>query len=202
MALNNGTLYLQALSDGQPPRAEALIAFDVRSQTIRWKRPKASWAGIAAEGVAVMEMGYEQLQHLLQHLLLHPQDGAFRRGISSVEIALWGREATSSGEYPVHYPEGSPYTDLIGQFIYDRLGVMPAPTFDYAQKKEALVISYYLYQANQYDNFLAVFDRDGHPLWQQKMAEALPGTGTNTFLTTDDLLIFVKEKNQLLGYVL
>ncbi len=198
VALTSNTLYLQALSGGQPPQAEALIAVDVPGQIIRWKRPKASWAGITPEGVVVMEMGYEQLQYLL----LHPQDGTVRRGISPAAIGLWGEEETPSGRYPSHYSEGNPYTDSIAQFIYTRLGVMPAPAFDYTQKKEALIISYYLYQANQYDNFLAVFDRSGRPLWQQKIAEALPGTGANTFLTTDDLLIFVKEKNQLLGYVL
>lgn len=198
VALNRGTLYLQALSNGQPPRAEALIAVDIQSQSILWKRPKASWAGIAAEGVAVTETGYEQLRHLV----LDSQDGAIRREISLLEIGVCLKEETSSGSYPVHYPEGSSYADLMAQFIYARLGVMPAPVFDYAQKQEALVISYYLYQANQYDNFLAVFDRNGRPLWQQKIAGALSGTGANTFLTTDDLLIFVKEKNQLLGYVL
>lgn len=198
VALHRRTLYLQALSTGQPPQAEALLAVDVSCRAIKWKRPRVSWAGIAAEGVVVLETGYERLRHLL----LHPQDGTVIREISSAEIGLAEGSETDWGGYPVHYPEGSPYTHSIAQFISDKLGVMPASTFDYVQKKEAIVISYYLYQASQYENFIAVFDRGGHLLWQQKIAGALPGTGVNTFLTTDDLLIFVKEKNQLLGYVL
>jgi hypothetical protein len=61
-------------------------------------------------------------------------------------------------------PQGNPYTESIAEFIQKRLGVTPVPVFDYAEKKNVLIISYYLYQANQFDNFLAVFDRKGPPI--------------------------------------
>jgi hypothetical protein len=198
VALHTGTLYIQVLSAGSLPQPEALIAVDVLTRTIRWQRPRASWNGITAEGVLAWEMEHERIRYLL----LHPQDGSVRREITLAEAVVVGVAEGDAGRYPVHYAAGNPYTESIAKFIQNRLGVTPAAAFDYAQKKNALIISYYLYQANQYDNFLAVFDRDGHPLWGQKIAGALPGTGLNTFLTTDNLLIFVQEKNQLLGYVL
>ncbi len=198
VALHQGTLYVQALSAGPLPQPEALIAVDVLTRTVRWQRPRASWNGITGEGVAAWEMEYERIRYVL----LHPQDGSVKREISPAEAAAEGKVEEDAGRYPLHYAEGNPYTKSIAQFIQNRLGVTPAAAFDYAQKKHALIISYYLYQASQYDHFLAVFDREGRPLWGQKIAGALPGTGVNTFLTTDNLLIFVQEKNQLLGYVL
>jgi hypothetical protein len=171
-----------------------LIAIDILTRAVRWERPKTSWSGIIEEGVAAWEMGYERLRYVL----LDPQDGSIRREMLPAEAVT----TETIGAYSVHYDQGNPYTASIAQFIQERLGVTPMPTFDYLEKKKVLVISYYLYQANQYDNFLAVFDCEGRPLWGQKIASALPGTGVNTFLTTDNLLIFVQEKNQLLGYVL
>jgi hypothetical protein len=198
VALQGETLYVQVLSAGPLPQPEALIAVDVPTRTVRWQRPKASWGNVAEEGVTVWEVGYERVRCLL----LHPQDGSVRREIPAAEVALTEATGRDAGRYPVHYAQGNPYTESIAKFIQKRLGVTPVPVFDYAEKKNVLIISYYLYQANQFDNFLAVFDRKGLPLWERKIAGALPGTGVNTFLTTDNLLIFVQEKNQLLGYVL
>ncbi len=198
VALHQGTLYVQALSTGPLPQPEALMAVDVPTRTVLWQRPGASWNGITGEGVTAWEMGYERIRYVL----LHPQDGSVLREIPPAEVASEATAGGDAGRYPVHYAEGNPYTESIARFIQNRLGVTPAAAFDYAQKKHVLIISYYLYQANQYDNFLAVFDREGRPLWGQKIAGALPGTGVNTFLTTDNLLIFVQKKNQLLGYVL
>ncbi|HEX8529061.1 MAG TPA: hypothetical protein VF646_03530 [Cytophagales bacterium] len=198
VALQGETLYVQIFSAGPLPQPEALLAIDVPTRSVLWQRPKASWGNIAGEGVTVREVGYERVRCLL----LHPRDGTIKREVSPAEVALPEAAGLDAGRYPVHYTEGDPYTKSIAEFIQDRLGVTPAWAFDYAEKQHVLIISYYLYQANQYDNFLAVFDRKGLPLWGQKIAGALPGTGLNTFLTTDNLLIFVQEKNQLLGYVL
>jgi hypothetical protein len=198
VALHGETLYVQALFSGSLPQPEVLIAVDVPTRAIIWQRPKASWVGISEEGVMVWETAYEQIRYVL----LYPQDGSIQREISPAEMAVVGVKGLDAGYYPVHYALGNLYTESIVRFIQNRLGVTPAPAFDYVQKKNVLVISYYLYQTDQYDNFLAVFDREGHLLWGQKIAGALPGTGVNTFLTTDDLLIFVQERNQLLGYVL
>ncbi len=198
VALQGETLYVQVLSAGSLPQSEALIAIDVPTRTVRWQRPKASWGNVAEEGVTVWEMRYERVRCLL----LHPGDGSVRREIPPAEVALTKVAGFDARRYPVHYAGGNPYTESIAEFIQNRLGVTPAQAFDYAEKQNVLIISYYLYQANQYDNFLAVFNRKGLPSWVQKIAGALPGTGVNTFLTTDNLLIFVQEKNQLLGYVL
>ncbi|MBD0254392.1 MAG: hypothetical protein ICV83_01635 [Cytophagales bacterium] len=198
VALQGATLYVQVLSAGPLPQPEVLIAIDVPTRTVLWQRPKASWGNVAEEGVTVWEVGYERVRCFL----LHPREGSVRREIPPAEAAVTEAAGRETGRYPVHYAGGNPYTESIVEFIQNRLGVTPAPAFDYAEKQNVLIISYYLYQANQYDNFLAVFDRKGLPLWEQRIAGALPGTGVNTFLTTDNLLIFVQEKNQLLGYVL
>jgi hypothetical protein len=198
VALQGETLYVQVLSAGLLPQPEALIAIDVPTRAVLWQRSKVSWGNVAQEGVTVWEVGYERVRCLL----LHPQDGSIKREVPPAEVAGTEAAGLGAGRYPVHYAGGNPYTESIAEFIKNRLGVTPAPAFDYAEKPNVLIISYYLYQANQYDNFLAVFDRKGLPLWGQKIAGALPGTGVNTFLTTDNLLIFVQEKNQLLGYVL
>ncbi len=197
-ALHGQTLYVQTFSAGSLPQPGALIAVDVPTRAVIWQRTGASWSGITEEGITAWELGYERIRHVL----LHPENGLVRREISPAETAVAGASAGDSGRYPVHYAAGNPHTESIARFIGNRLDVTPVPAFDYAEKENVLVISYYLYQANQYDNFLAVFDRKGLPLWGQKIAGALPGTGLNTFLTTDNLLIFVQEKKQLLGYVL
>jgi hypothetical protein len=198
VALHSETLYVQVLSAGPLPQPEALIAVDVPARAVRWQRPKASWGKVSEEGITTWEVAYERVRCLL----LDPRDGSVRREILPMEVVLPEAAGSDAGRYPVHYAGGNPYTESLAEFIQNRLGVTPAPAFDYAEKKHVLIISYYLYQANQFDNFLAVFDRKGLPLWGQKIAGALPGTGVNTFLTTDNLLIFVQEKNQLLGYVL
>jgi|GEM_PF-4386628 len=197
-ALHGETLYVQTFSAGSLPQPGTLIAVDVPTQAVLWQRPGASWSGATEEGVTAWELGYERIRHVL----LHPGNGSVRREMPPAQVAVAGAAGGNGGHYPVHYAAGNPYAESIAEFLRNRLGVTPVPAFDYAEKKKVLVISYYLYQANEYDNFLAVFDRKGLPLWGQKIAGALPGTGANTFLTTDNLLIFVQEKNQLLGYVL
>ncbi len=197
-ALHRGILYLQALSGGQPPQPLAVIAVNVATRQVRWQQPKSSWHGVADEGVVLMEMGYDGFRFFT----LNPQDGRVIRETAAAEKLIWEPADSEAAVWPVHYPEGSRYTSGIARFIKNKLGVQPVPAFDYAQRKDAVVISYYLYHNGEYENYLALFDRNGHLRWQQRIAGGLPGAGVNTFFITENLLIFVREKNQLLGYAL
>jgi outer membrane protein assembly factor BamB len=198
VAVHQGILYLQALSGGQPPQPLAVMAVDVATRQVRWQQPKSSWHGVIDGGVVIMEMGYDGFRYFT----LDPQDGKVVQEGPDANIQLWERPDSKGTVWPVHHPEGSPYASDIARFIENKLGVKPVRAFDYAQKKDVVVISYYLYHGGKYENYLALFDHNGHLRWQQRIAGGLPGAGVNTFFIVENLLIFVREKNQLLGYVL
>ncbi len=73
---------------------------------------------------------------------------------------------------------------------------------DYAECKNLLLISYYIYVESELANYLAIFDSQGQVVLHQAMALRVEGLGLDTFFILNNQLIFVKDKTQLQGYEL
>jgi Domain of unknown function (DUF4905) len=101
----------------------------------------------------------------------------------------------------IHYPEDSPHFPTIYKFLYRLLNVDAVKAVDYLEISNKIIISYYIYRENLFQNYLLVTNREREILLHDFIAET-EGIGIDTFTVQSDTLLYVKNENQFIGYEL
>jgi hypothetical protein len=102
---------------------------------------------------------------------------------------------------PVHYPEDSPHFPAIFNFLYRLIGIEAQKGVDYLEIRNKIVISYYIYSNNLFQNYLLVITHDRQILLNDLIATT-EGIGIDTFTLQSDTLLYVKNENYFVGYEL
>lgn len=98
-----------------------------------------------------------------------------------------------------HYPDSSPYFPTIFKFLYQLINIEAQNGVDYLEVNDKIIISYYIYRGNQFQNYLLVTNKEKKILLHDFIAES-EGIGIDTFSMKSDTLLYVKNQNQLIGY--
>jgi hypothetical protein len=101
---------------------------------------------------------------------------------------------------PVQYVDGMDYFATVKKYLADRLNLFCVSALEYLQASDKIVMSYYVEEQGGLANYLLVLDSAGDVLMKTKMDERLKGIGLDTFFILDGLLIFVKNKVELVSY--
>ncbi|MDZ7897446.1 MAG: DUF4905 domain-containing protein [Arcicella sp.] len=107
----------------------------------------------------------------------------------------------SQNSSPTHYPEGSPHFPTIFNFLYRLMGIEAQKGVDYLEIANKIVISYYIYSTNLFQNYLLVITHDRQILLNDLIATT-EGIGIDTFTLQSDTLLYVKNENYFVGYEL
>jgi hypothetical protein len=102
---------------------------------------------------------------------------------------------------PTHYTEDSPHFSLIYKFLYSLLDIDAVKAVDYLEISNKIIISYYIYRDKSFHNYLLVTNRARKILLNDLIAET-EGIGIDIFTVKSDTLLYVKNKNQFVGYSL
>ncbi len=102
-------------------------------------------------------------------------------------------------ERPIHYTEDNPYFSVFFNFLYRLLKIEAQKAVDYLEVGDKIIISYYIYHQNLLFNYLLVTNRKRDVLLNRLIATS-EGIGIDTFVVSTSLLLYVGNKNQLLGY--
>jgi Domain of unknown function (DUF4905) len=107
----------------------------------------------------------------------------------------------SQNSSPTHYPEDSPHFPAIFNFLYRLVGIEAQKGVDYLEIDNKIVISYYIYSNNLFQNYLLVITHDRQILLNDLIATT-EGIGIDTFTLQSDTLLYVKNENYFVGYEL
>ena len=105
----------------------------------------------------------------------------------------------TSATPPTHYPEDSPHFPTIYKFLYRLLNIDVVKAVDYLEISNKIIISYYIYRDKSFQNYLLVTNRTHEILLNDLIAES-EGIGIDTFTVKSDILLYVKNQTQFVGY--
>lgn len=106
-----------------------------------------------------------------------------------------------SATSPTHYPEDSSHFPTIYKFLYSLLEIDAVKAVDYLEISNKIIISYYIYSDKSFLNYLLVTNRAREILLNDLIAKT-EGIGIDIFTVKSDTLLYVKNKNQFVGYSL
>ncbi len=196
-ATDGKTLVLHIFEDTQNPEAKRFIAVDIKSR-------KTIWQSATFQVIAIREewlLGYEKQDDQRLYQLVSMKDQ------SSTAVSEEERERLLEAEnknlrFPFHYTETHPYFDTVKQFIIQYTHTTPVRGCEYLEQQDLILMSYYIHESQALANYLLVIDQEGRLCLQEKLDQALTQIGLGTFFTTDDHLVLIKEKSQLISYAL
>ncbi|MES2730319.1 MAG: DUF4905 domain-containing protein [Bacteroidota bacterium] len=195
----NGVLLLHRYADSQRPEAKGILAVEVRSCRVLWQQPDWAFMDTDGEVVILHQQGADQSPVYQQIDLRSGKSLA----ITEIPTVPNPQPPSPDIQYPVHYPEQSPYFQPIARFLHQKLGIQPIQAFDYAEFQGLIVVSYYLCAPDSpLSNKVVVLDNKACVLLHESMATHLNGIGMDTFLIRKGSLLFVREKKELVSYTL
>ena len=193
-------LVLHAYQDGTDPEKKYLIGYDFRRQVELWRVSGFSWS-YPEEGKL---FGYLEEQGERKPAKLHLETGKIdwvpENGPPVMQPSA--QDKNIGLQYPFHYTEESEYFGTVAEFLKMRIKSHPVKALEYLEYQDLIAISYYLYQDKTLANFLLVVNTQQEVLLHEKLQDGLEGVGMNTFFVMEDHLIYIKNKNQIVGYLL
>ncbi len=178
-------LILHRYSSNGKPEPEAVLVIDVTNGSIIKKINDWAFGNLVNSQLSVYQINGNQ-PVFETHIL---DDKKTKR----IEMSL-PRQTT-------HYPEDSPHFPTIYKFLYRLLKIDAVKGVDYLEISNKIIISYYIYRENLFQNYLLVINREREILLHDLIAET-EGIGIDTFSVQSDTLLYVKNENQFIGYEL
>ena len=183
-------------------RTVRYTCIDLRDNNICWENLdlKVSWYQSLSEvvngAVCIYEYEAEDKPVIKQTFWVDVVSGELRDTIQNDSVP--SREIARP-QTPIHYIEENPYFSVIFNFLYRLLKIEAQKAVDYLEVGDKIIISYYIYHQNLLFNYLLVTNRKREVLLNKLIATS-DGIGIDTFVVSTGLLLYVGNKNQLLGY--
>jgi hypothetical protein len=103
---------------------------------------------------------------------------------------------------PFQYLEGTPYFKTVSDFVSEQFEETIIGAAEYVEIDGLIFISYYIKKEDGLANYLLVITSDGAVLQHEKLGERLKGLGVDTFFLLAGCLFYIRNKNELLSYIL
>ncbi|WP_158281269.1 DUF4905 domain-containing protein [Dyadobacter jejuensis] len=97
---------------------------------------------------------------------------------------------------PVLYKDGEPYFEPMKAFIATMTDGHSAISIDYLEWNPFMMFSYYIYQQEKLIQFLLVVNKSKELIFHEQISAPSDGIGQATMLMKEDLLVFLKNKNE------
>jgi Domain of unknown function (DUF4905) len=187
---DKSTVLLNRYINKGNPDHKSLIALDVASATIRWEVEAFSFFDWDESVV----LGYRTKDDLV------PAKIDLITG--QVSEGAWeptdGRAQPESFK-PAFYPEGTAHFETVKKFVA-KADYSIVKGVEYLEFKDWILLSIYINQSGNLDNYLLVFDREGVLRLTVKLGEKLAGLGADTFFILSGCLFLVQNKTELVAY--
>jgi len=194
LAAYKSVFLLQNYTNQENPDATKLLALDVHSCKILWERDTFSFSNFSNENV-LGTIGKDDPKLVLLDL--------FTGKVIDEDVKLdYTANKISEPVCPFQYQEGTEYNNTVSTFLSSRFSIKPEGTVEYLEHDGLIVISYYLREQDGLSNFLVVLNNEGKILHQDKIDEQLKGLGADTFFILSGCLFFVRNKRELLSYLI
>jgi hypothetical protein len=197
----DGIAVLHTYPNEQEPAHRGVYMYDMSTGQELWHTTLVSYKGIQPGQLLVKEESTGQLQVLSsqtgQAMPMPAPEDAIMRNFDACR-----QDRNKIPRFPLHYPAKHAYFESVSQFIKIKTGHTAIEGTDYLEAGGFIIISYYTLQDTRLANRLLITDSSGNVLLQDILALNLIGIGSDTFFVLDQLLLFIKNKNELYSYVL
>lgn len=203
-AVKDGYIYLHGYKDIQNPEHKGIISVTSDSGKILWEEKLLSFGGVFSEGILALQNEEEENK---VYFLLDLKTGKQKKEYSDVEVLkklnqVFREKQKSNIQNALHFTQESEYFPKLSEYVQEVTSEIPALAFDYAEYKNFIIISYYIYSDNKLQNLLLIANEEGDVLLKEILDKSPKGVGMDTFFLLENTVIFVKEKKELIIYEL
>ena len=193
LAASEGVLLLQQYNPDHPS-LRSLLAVEADSGEIRWTREEFTFERLSGGCL----FGFTGTDIRSPACL----DLASGSAIDDKSLTDTGDNKISGALGPFLYQEGTPYFTTVRDFLSTNFDHRPEGGVEYLEFNGKVVISYHIRNPDGLTNYLLVIRESGAILLHEKMADGLPGLGTDTFFVLSGCLFFAMNGELLLSYQL
>jgi len=201
------TALLRRYEHDQNPEQQSLLAYDLATKNLLWEAQDFTFLRVVNQSQI---LGFLRQQEERFYYLLDLRQGTLTEPTPQ-QLKQWEQPAVAPSQapknsdvqmgFPVAYAQGSTHFNTFATFFEQEQRPQPVKTIEYMEYKGAIVLSYYLYQQNKLDHFLWLIDQNtGKTLLHDTLAQGLDGLATDSFMTLNGHLVFVKQQKQLVHY--
>ncbi|MTI30183.1 DUF4905 domain-containing protein [Cytophagales bacterium RKSG123] len=201
-ALEKNILLIHEFEDSQNPENQKLFALDVSKQEVLWA--VSDFTYLCTEGKQVVGFTREGEERYFSTIdLLNGKISTLGETAARfIQQKAKAKQTNTKTDFPIHYTEENAYFQNFSEFLESKLYIKAVKACDYLEYGNKIIISYYSIEKENLANFIVVFDESGQQLLHEKLDENLEGVGMDTFFRTNDQLIFIKNKTQILSYAI
>lgn len=197
-------LFLHGFGDRKVGAHQGITAVTADTNQVLWQQEQVVFYGLAANESII---AYPDKTEKDFFISLAAQTGALlETGISREQayaaVADFEKKRTATGYFPVHHPAGSAHFTLLRQFILSRSGREAVGAVDYLETEDYLVVGYYEpTTTGTWQHILGVYAlASGALLFEEVLTANGMGLSTQAFLVVKNTLLFIQERNTLVGY--
>lgn len=196
-ALQNGLVLLHGYKDIQNPEHQGLYMFDVQAGKPLWEKSVYTFVRFWEGSVLV----YDPQIPDRQYMKLSPKEGNIVGEMNEEEVLQMLSKKPREERFNIanshHYTPENKYFEKISGFIEAFTGKKPEGALDYLEYQRKIIASFYLKEGEKTVNYLLVVNEDGRVMYLEQIGSEVKGIGLDTFFLYKDLLIFVKNKEEL-----
>lgn len=185
--LLNGKALIHGFESEESPVHKGVTCYEIVSGDILWNYPD-------------------------QQLLEYHANTIILKGDDDTLKIDWSGNVTSGEDLPIvssysvlnpnPYFQESEHFNTVSEFIKNEYSEQPVELIEYLEVNDLIIISYYISQNAKLANLLKVIDLNGNSVLEETLGSALKGIGINTFLLSQNQLIFTKNKTELISYII
>lgn len=194
-AAKNGKVILHKFKESDSPEHIGLYVFNAENGKMLWSNEKLSFWGYLESGIAAIDPAEEERTYFI----LDENTGAEKSRLSDAEMMkninkIMREKKNTKIINALHFNQEHEYFKKVSEYILSLTNRQAAGAIDYLEHKKFIIISYYIYSNNIFQNYLLVVDEDGKEYVHELLDTNLKAVGMDTFFVFEDQLVFIKNK--------
>jgi len=202
--LKGDYLVLHEFQDSDNPETKRFFVIDIFTHKISWLPENFIFSGITQNSIYGYEKDREGLKSYKEISLEKATEKVLNQREYEQKLNKLTKEERENKDiiYPFYYPEDHAYFATVKAFLSQFLNIHAVKGCEYFEHKQAIIISYYIYEKKALANYLLVMNTSQEVIIHERIDAQLEGVGADTFFVVKNKVIYIKDKHQLIGYAL
>ncbi len=196
--LQGGVLFFTPYRDQKTPNTQGIQAYQARTRQLIWQNLDVFLYTISRDFI----LAQKEATSLSQLQKLDLQSGR--------NLGIWEDKklppakflANQPLHYPIHYSAESKHFPTLQTYLTERFNLQNIKAVDYLEYENLILISYFYGNNSELCNKLLILDTHAQVLLHETLNNSLEAIGLDTFFIYQRLLLFIRNKNELVCYQL
>jgi hypothetical protein len=200
-AVKNGIMVLHGYRDVQNPEHQGIYVFNSKTGKYLWENKDLTFVLLEEKRL----VAYDPKQQERTYHLLDLKKGNTLGYLGEMELKAELAAIREDKSYLLnsnHYNTENKYFNKIAGFVASISDKKPEGPLDYLEYKGKILVSFYTKEGEKLVNYLLVVNEEGEILLLDQIGSEISGIGLDTFFLFKDLLIFIKNKKELVIFEL